>query len=101
MEEQPVKRGRGRPRTRPIKEPFIRYTRRDSVYDAIKVLCINGSDLKTIIAHSNRLYVKRGGNNTHETPLINITKNILDTLVSFGYLTLKDKIYKIWEKSNA
>jgi hypothetical protein len=92
-----IKRGPGRPRIHPIRVPFQRYTRRDSVYDAIKILCKNGSDLKTIIAHSNKLYVKYGGNDAKETPLINITKNILDTLVEFELMVVNNKIFKLRE----
>jgi hypothetical protein len=94
MEEQPIKRGRGRPRVRPIKEKVNRYTRQHSVYDAINILCINGSDTKTIMHFASKLYQKRGGNVATEYALINVTKHIVFALAEYGILKKIGEIFQ-------
>jgi len=94
MEEQPIKRGRGRPRVRPIKEKVNRYTRQHSVYDAINILCINGSDVNTIMRHAGKLYVKRGGNFTTGYALINVARHTIFALVEYGILKKVGNVFQ-------
>lgn len=97
-----IKKPLGRPRKYPIKDVTVRYHRKESIYDAIKVLCRNGSDLKTILYHSNRLYVRHGGETmANERTIVNLVATILDVLIEFNLIYKEEEIYKFFNEELA
>lgn len=93
------KKYHGRPRKYPIKDSTVLYTRKESIYDAIKILCRNGSDLKTILNHSNRLYVRHGGATmTNERTILGVVSDTLNTLIEFNILYLENGIYRFFHE---
>jgi hypothetical protein len=97
MKEQ--RKSVGRPRKYPIKDITVKYTRKESVYDAIKILCRSGSDLRTILHHSNKLYVRHGGTTMlSESAIINVVNTTLDVLVEFNIIYEERGIYRYYHE---